>query len=177
MRSSECWCESASTSAAPDNPPQRVTRLHPFEPDDTSMSNRRFAGRVIVIVDDDQHMRTLLEVTLRLDGAKVIATGDPTRAEQMIAFVQPDLVLLDVDMPVVDGWELARRLRANRFTAGIPFLFVSGSAGIEPDAAAIAGAAGLVPKPFDPELLETSIDAVLTSQLSGLTSGTRPAAP
>lgn len=127
------------------------------------MAGTKLAGRVIVVVDDDESMRALLEVILELLGAKVLATGDSVHAEQMVAFTQPDLVLLDVDMPVVDGWEVARRLKENRLTAAIPFLFVTGTTLIDAGRAANAGAAGIVSKPFDPELLETSIGAVLAA--------------
>lgn len=128
------------------------------------MPEQHFAGRVIVVVDDDRKLRELLEVVLGLLGAKVVTTGDSAHAAQMISFIQPDLVLLDVDMPVVDGWEVARRLRANQLTAAIPFMFVTGTSRIGQGSVSNAGAAGVVPKPFDPELLETSIDAVLAAQ-------------
>jgi CheY-like chemotaxis protein len=140
-----------------------VIRRHPGVLDDGGVPNPHFQGRVIVVVDDDANMRALLQVLLELHGAKVVATGDSAHAEQMIAFIQPDLVLLDIDMPVVDGWELARRLRENGLTAAIPFMFVTGSSRVESQTAAVAGAAGIVSKPFDPELLETRIDAVLAA--------------
>jgi CheY-like chemotaxis protein len=123
--------------------------------------NAHFAGRTIVVVDDDENMRTLLEVILGLLGAKVIATGDSVHAAQMISFIQPDLVLLDVDMPGADGPEVARALRANQLTAAIPFLFVTGTSRIGESRITSAGAAAVVPKPFDPALLEATIDAVL----------------
>jgi CheY-like chemotaxis protein len=141
-----------------------VNRPHPGALDDASVPDPHFAGRVIVVVDDDQNLRDLLEVVLGLLGAKVITTGDSVHAAQMISFIQPDLVLLDVDMPVVDGWEVARRLRANQLTAAIPFMFVTGTSRIGQTSLRGAGASGVVRKPFDPELLETSIDAVLADQ-------------
>jgi CheY-like chemotaxis protein len=140
-----------------------VNRTHPVAPDDTSVPNAHFAGRTIVVVDDDDNMRTLLEVILGLLGAKVIATGDSIHAAQMISFIQPDLVLLDVDMPGVDGCDIAHQLRTSQLTAAIPFLFVTGTSPIGENRITTAGAAAVIPKPFDPETLETTIDAVLTS--------------
>jgi CheY-like chemotaxis protein len=140
-----------------------VIRRHPDAFDDARVPNPHFQGRVIVVVDDDANMRALLQVLLELQGAKVVATGDSAHAEQMIAFIKPDLVLLDIDMPVVDGWEVARRIRANPLTAAIPFVFVTGSSRVGSESAAIAGAAGVVQKPFDPDLLETRIDAALAA--------------
>ena len=129
------------------------------------MPNPHLAGRVIVVVDDDDDLRKLIELVLGLAGAIVFTTGDSAHSEQLVSFLQPDLVLLDVDMPSVDGWEVARRLTANPLTASIPFIFVTGTTEMGRAHAAEMGAVGFVAKPFDPLELEDAVDAALTGVL------------
>lgn len=111
-------------------------------------------------MDDDERLRELFELILGASEATVVATGDPGNAEELIADTQPDVVLLDVDMPACDGLEVARRLKANPLTTAIPFMFVTGGDMDQGDASN-AGAAGVVPKPFDPLALESAIDGLL----------------
>jgi CheY-like chemotaxis protein len=125
-----------------------------------TLSNSHLSGSVIVVVDDDEGLRELFELILGASEATVVATGDPTNAEELIADTQPDVVLLDVDMPACDGLEVARRLKANPLTTSIPFMFVTG-ADMDRGDASNAGAAGVVPKPFDPLALESAIDGLL----------------
>jgi CheY-like chemotaxis protein len=143
------------------NPSPGVSQPHPALLDAFRVATSHLAGCVIVVVDDDEGLRQLFEMILGAAGAIVITTGDSVHAAQIIAFVQPDLVLLDVDMPTVDGWEVARRLSANPLTAAIPFMFVTGTGDMGGDRASDAGAVGFVAKPFDPLVLETAIDAAL----------------
>jgi CheY-like chemotaxis protein len=126
------------------------------------VANPHLAGRVIVVVDDDDDLRKLFELVLGLAGAIVFTTGDSAHAEELVSFMQPDLVLLDVDMPSVDGWEVARRLAANPLTASIPFIFVTGTTEMGRARAADLGAVGFVAKPFDPLELEDAVDTALT---------------
>jgi putative two-component system response regulator len=125
-----------------------------------TVSNPHLAGRVIVVVDDDASLRELFELVLRSSDATVISTGDSAHADQLIAETQPDVVLLDVDMPAFDGWQVAHRLKENPRTASIPFMFVTGTDPAR-GRASDAGAAAVIPKPFDPVVLETAIDDVL----------------
>jgi CheY-like chemotaxis protein len=137
-----------------------VSHFHPALLDAADVPNPHLAGRVIVVVDDDDILRELFELILQASSVTVIATGDSIHAEQLIADTQPDLVLLDVDMPALDGLEVARGLKANPQTSSIPFMFVTG-ADMSQVRASSAGAAGLVSKPFDPFVLETAIDDIL----------------
>jgi two-component system phosphate regulon response regulator PhoB len=127
--------------------------------------NTHLADRLIVVVDDDARIRELFTMLLGLSRAKVIATGDPVGAEQLVVVTQPDIVLLDVDMPRLNGFQVAQRLQANPLTYMIPFIFVTGAGEMSPMHVSESGAAGLVPKPFDPSTLERTIDDVLTAGL------------
>lgn len=88
------------------------------------------------------------------DGAEALARA---RGER------PSLVLLDVMMPRVDGWEVAARLAADPATREIPIVFLSARAGLEDRRQAkLAGAVGYIVKPFDPLSLGDTLASVLT---------------
>jgi two-component system, OmpR family, response regulator len=77
----------------------------------------------VLVVDDEPAIRELLELVLRYDGWDVRATGDGTTALETAAVFGPDVVLLDVMLPDLDGFEVLRRLRAGR--PRLPVMFVS----------------------------------------------------
>lgn len=99
-----------------------------------------------LVVDDELSIRTLIEVTLQLEGFDTIGAGDGESALRMVAEHQPDVITLDVMMPGMDGWEVATRLEGS----GIPIVIVSGKTGsdLETDPARPLAAA-VIGKPFD----------------------------
>jgi CheY-like chemotaxis protein len=114
-------------------------------------------GKRVLVVDDDRVIQQLLEVNLELEGYEVVATAaDGKEALEKIAELKPDLVILDIMMPKMDGLEVCRRLRADPELAKIPVILLSARAqdmdireGLE------IGASAYLTKPFDPvELLE-----------------------
>jgi len=109
-------------------------------------------GPLVLVVDDDPRLRELLRVSLEQDGYAVREAQDADEALAAIEHQAPDLVLLDVVMPRVDGWELLRRLQERH--GSIPVIMFSGKT----DERALAeaserGAKGYVGKPFDPQQL------------------------
>ncbi|MDP3713218.1 MAG: response regulator [Mycobacteriales bacterium] len=88
----------------------------------TSLSGRR----TVLVVDDEESVRELLAVVLTLEGHQVVQAADGPTALALAATVRPDLVVLDVMMPGMDGWEVAARLAAHPATAGVPRMVVSG---------------------------------------------------
>jgi len=99
-------------------------------------------------------MRRLLQQVLQAAGYEVVCTADGQEGLDKVAAEKPDLVIMDRNMPKVDGMEALRVLRANPATRSLPVLMAS--ARLEPaDAAEIqaAGANGLVPKPFQSKQL------------------------
>ena len=69
------------------------------------------AARVLIVEDDDG-IRDLVDIVLSSAGYEILTASDGAAALQVLGTVHPDLVLLDMRMPVMDGWELARRYRA-----------------------------------------------------------------
>jgi len=111
----------------------------------------------VLVVDDDDVIRQLIEINLQLEGFDVHTAVDGLDALAQARAVEPVVITLDIMMPRLDGFEAARRLRADPTTAHIKLLLLSARAQ-ESDLrrGADAGADAYLTKPFDPaELIET----------------------
>src|SRR5678816_855369 len=118
-----------------------------------STAPRRGEGRrLILIVDDDERLREFVRVNLEMEG---YAVREASSADEGLAALEeepPDLILLDVMLPRVDGWEMLRRVQERHGVGSIPVLMFSGK--VDEQAAADAterGAQGFIGKPFDPQ--------------------------
>jgi CheY-like chemotaxis protein len=102
-------------------------------------------------VDDDHVIRGLLEVNLEMEGHDVVTAVDGQDALDKIREQAPDLVILDVMMPNVNGWQVAEALQSDAATRHIPIVFLSARA-MDNDVrkGTEVGAAAYVTKPFDP---------------------------
>jgi response regulator RpfG family c-di-GMP phosphodiesterase len=108
----------------------------------------------LLLVDDDAGLRALLRTTFEGFEVSVAEAGDATEALARIGEQRPDVIVLDVMMPGIDGLELSRRLKADPETSEIRIVLLSGSVGSIRAAADAAGADAFVAKPFSPlELL------------------------
>jgi CheY-like chemotaxis protein len=118
----------------------------------------------ILVADDDPVILRLLQVNFNLEGYEVHTA---TRGEEALEKARehlPDIILLDVMMPGVDGWEVCRRLKEDQATAAIPVIFLSARAQDQDRRRGYElGVVAYVTKPFDPgELIE-----VVQRSLSG----------
>ncbi len=104
----------------------------------------------------------LCRVNLTASGIDVLEAGDGQAGVELARCEQPDLVLLDVMMPGLDGWEVARRLGRDPATREIPVVFLTARAG-EADRrlGEHLGAVGYVAKPFDPVRIGDLVEEVL----------------
>ena len=104
----------------------------------------------VLVVDDDADIARFIEINLRLEGFDVRVAHDGDAAQASIDASIPDLVLLDVMMPKVDGVELCRRLRANPATANLPVIMLTAkSLSADKVVGLTAGADDYIIKPFD----------------------------
>ena len=111
----------------------------------------RSAGDVVLIVDDQPDNLSLLHDALDESGYTVLVATHGEAALQRAAQAQPDIVLLDAVMPGMDGFEVARRLKADAATAAIPIIFMTGLTETEHVLAAFAaGGIDYVAKPIRP---------------------------
>jgi CheY-like chemotaxis protein len=81
---------------------------------------------VVLIADDDELMRSLTAATLDNEGFETIAVANGQEAIAALARVQPNLLLLDVDMPVMDGFTACERIRAMPVGGDLPIVIVTG---------------------------------------------------
>ena len=118
------------------------------------------SGPLVLVVDDDAHLREFIRVNLELAGYTVREAESGDQALAAIEDRAPDLVLLDVVMPGIDGWQLLRQLEERH--GSIPVIMFSGKVDSEEAAeAAEHGARGFVGKPFDPDELLARARALL----------------
>jgi len=108
----------------------------------------------ILVVDDEPMIVRLMEFILARQGHEMLIAVNGEEALQKIRAHQPDLVLLDIMMPRIDGYEVAQQLRANPETASLPIIMLSAKAQEEDiRRGAEVGVDAYVTKPFSPEHL------------------------
>jgi excisionase family DNA binding protein len=121
---------------------------------------RQREGPSILIVDDDPGLRGFVRASLELEGYTVREAGSAEEGLAALEEESPDLILLDVMMPKVDGWEMLRRVQERHGVGAIPVLMFSGKVDEATDVTA-RGASGFIGKPFDPQQLIESAKQML----------------
>jgi CheY-like chemotaxis protein len=107
-------------------------------------------------------LRTLCRLSLEAGGFRVFEAADGEQALAAIALARPDLILLDIMMPGLSGWEVASALLSDRSTDRIPIVFITARTGPADRSRAFAlGAYAYLTKPFDPKDLATTVNRVL----------------
>jgi two-component system cell cycle response regulator DivK len=126
----------------------------------------------VLVVDDYPDAREMYAEYLQYSGFDVIEAGNGIEALERAADSAPDIILMDLSLPVMDGWEATRRLKADKATADIPIVALTGHAlaGIL-EGAKKAGCDAFVTKPCLPEDLVKEIQRVLDA-VDAPTSGT-----
>jgi excisionase family DNA binding protein len=109
-------------------------------------------GPLVLIVDDDERLRQYVRANLELEGYSVREAASAEAGLEALEDQAPDLILLDVMMPKVDGWEMLRRVRERHGVDSIPVIMFSGKVD-SPEEAEAHGAQGFIGKPFDPQQL------------------------
>ena len=117
----------------------------------------------ILVVDDVPHNRAMLIEALQALGFEVFDAKNGEECLEMLDGVRPDLIVTDVMMPVMDGWEATRRIRRMPEFAGIPVIIVTASASREDEAKSLeVGANAFIPKPIEHAILLKTIGDLLS---------------
>jgi CheY-like chemotaxis protein len=149
---------------------ERSRGIGPLDPGralDLQHGSNDQGGRVL-IVDDDAATRLICVVNLTAEGLQVLEAEDGLGALEQARSERPDLVLTDVKMPGLDGFELAERLRRNERTRRIPVIFLSGEVGqANVERARALGALAYLTKPFDPRRLASFVARELVALRAG----------
>ncbi len=123
----------------------------------------------VLVVDDDPVILKLLEVNFEMEGFQVVRAADGAEGLKRAREVLPDIVVLDVMMPRMTGYEVAKALREDDVTAHIPIIFVTARAqSSDVEKGMELGVEDYVTKPFDPLDLIDRVNSLLARRLGGL---------
>jgi CheY-like chemotaxis protein len=112
----------------------------------------------VLVVDDDPAIRLVCATNLQLDGYQVLEAANGQEGLELALDHVPDVVLLEISMPVLDGFGLAAALQADERTRELPLIFLTA----EDDPQAFeTGAHGVITKPFDPGAVTSFIERVV----------------
>lgn len=128
---------------------------------ETSLSMPK--GKKILVVDDSATVRKLISGKLEKCGHAVFCAVDGVDAIEMIDDMVPDLVLLDITMPRMDGYQVCKAIRSKESTKDVPVVMISGKDGFfDKVRGRMAGTSGYITKPFGPETLMKTLETYLT---------------
>ena len=110
--------------------------------------------KTVLVVDDSPTVRKLVALTLEKRGYKVVSAFDGVAAIKEIAAHNPSLILMDVNMPRLDGYQLCKLVKKHETTREIPVLMLTGKDGMfDRLRGRLVGCVGSIAKPFSPEEL------------------------
>jgi CheY-like chemotaxis protein len=116
----------------------------------------------VLVTDDDEDLRLLCQVQLEIGGFDVAQASNGREALELARAASPDLILLDLMMPVMDGWECLEQLKADPYLARIPVFIITGkNQNSDQEKAFSLGASAFIPKPFRGPALIAQIKAQL----------------
>jgi DNA-binding response OmpR family regulator len=124
----------------------------------------------VLVVDDEAPIRLLCRVNLEAEGMEVLEAADGVSGFETARSERPDVVLLDVMMPGLDGWQVAERLIDDEVTKHIPLIFLTARAELRDRARGLElGGVDYITKPFNP----VELAAVVTDMLERVGRGER----
>lgn len=114
----------------------------------------------MLVIDDDPDARIIFSMYLRAVGCEVFTGNDGRAAVDKAIDLLPDIIVMDLAMPYVDGWEAIRRIRESSWTRRIPIVAVS-AVPMSREAAFEVGCAAYLTKPCEPQVLWAQIRSLL----------------
>jgi CheY-like chemotaxis protein len=128
----------------------------------SSTTTRRPGPPRVLVVDDDPAIRLVCSTNLQLDGYQVLEAANGQEGLELALDHVPDVVLLEISMPVLDGFGLAAALQANERTRDLPLIFLTTEDDPLVKAKAFeTGAHGVISKPFEPSAVTSFIEQVV----------------
>lgn len=121
--------------------------------------------RVVLVIEDDAPLRRMITRFLGAAGYDICEAADGAAGLAIAREQRPDLVLLDLMMPGLDGWQVLQRLKGEAETAGLPVIVLTASVGASLSERALRlGAARYLVKPLDTRILVQTVDLLLRPQ-------------
>jgi twitching motility two-component system response regulator PilG len=119
---------------------------------------------VVLVVDDSPTVRKIVQLTLRRENIHVVTAGDGLSALAAVADEQPDLILLDIMLPRMDGYDICKVVRKNMDYKDVPIIMLSGKDGLfDKMRGKMAGSNDYITKPFDSAELVAIVKRYLDS--------------
>jgi twitching motility two-component system response regulator PilG len=111
---------------------------------------RQVAQQVVLVVDDSPTVRKIVQITLQRENIRVVTAGDGLSALAAVSDTEPDLILLDIVLPRMDGYNICHLVRNNSEYRDLPIIMLSGKDGIfDKMRGRLAGSTEYITKPFD----------------------------
>ncbi len=118
--------------------------------------------KVALVADDSSTIRKLISLTLKATGTRVVTASDGMEALELLPTLDVDLIITDLNMPNIDGYEFIKIVRENEYYQDVPIIILSSEKEQEDIEKGIAaGANSYLVKPFVPEKLQTEIKKYL----------------
>ena len=128
-------------------------------------------GKTILVVDDSATVRKLIAGKLEKSGHEVICAVDGVDALEKIEEIVPDLILLDINMPRMDGYQVCKLIRNNHATENVPVVMISGKDGFfDKVRGRMSGTTGYITKPFGPETLMKALETYIVNDAEPVTA-------
>ncbi|MCX5657353.1 MAG: response regulator [Candidatus Omnitrophica bacterium] len=121
-------------------------------------------SKKVLVVDDEQSVVKVVVFRIRKAGYEVVSANDGESALKVLKDYKPDLILLDIALPDIDGYEVSRRIRLDESTKSIPIIFFSASTAMIMDKSEVLnkyGVQGYISKPFETKELLQSISNII----------------
>ena len=116
----------------------------------------------ILLADDEEDIKTVIKLYLESKGYDVVTSYDGLDTLDKVKAEKPDLILLDIMMPVINGFEVCKQLKADENTSHIPIVMLSAASQADSVERAIeAGALDYIVKPFEPPRIEAILKKIL----------------
>ncbi len=103
----------------------------------------------VLVVDDDLPLRGMLSAALRQHGFQVFLAGDGGEAHRALTINHPHIILLDLMMPGINGWDFLQKLKETGYLPKTPVIVISAHLRVDPQAVLMMGASAMLPKPFN----------------------------
>jgi two-component system aerobic respiration control protein ArcA len=152
---------------------EKLTRSRMLSEDVVSLDNFRDLKKktdpaCILVIEDDETMRAAMKKIFEMDGYIVKVAADGTELSTTLDEITPDLILMDVGLPWLNGFELGQMLKEHKDLKQIPLVFVSGKTGDEDVKKAFdIGADDYIKKPFEIEKLKKTVETLLKISKEG----------
>jgi CheY-like chemotaxis protein len=131
------------------------------------MPRKRESPPLVLVVDDFEDNRAMYAEFLGFSGYRVVQAANGKEALEFARELRPDAIVMDLSLPVMDGWEATRRLKADESTRGIPIVALTGHTLPGPSAEAKeAGCDAVLVKPCLPDRLVSKLEELLSSSPS-----------